>query len=50
MKEYCLVCESEQIFDNSNDEDCLRCVNCLSLPYTREDAITLGHRKEWRNK
>jgi len=48
MKRDCLVCESEQVFDTSLDEDCERCTNCGSLPYSEVNAIVLGHRKDWK--
>lgn len=31
MKRYCNNCKKEQIFDNSFDEDCLRCSECGRL-------------------
>lgn len=48
MERYCLVCESMQIFDNAHDDDCNRCRNCMSLPYSEVNDIVLGHRKEWK--
>lgn len=47
---YCLVCESEQVFDDSWDEDCYRCHNCGSLPYAEVTDTVLHHREEYRKR
>lgn len=44
MTDICLVCDAVNSFDNSNDEDCLRCNECLSLRYVELNSIVLGHR------
>ena len=48
MYKYCLVCESEQMFDTWLDEDCNRCRKCGSLPYSKVDDIVLKHREDWK--
>jgi len=50
MRRRCLVCQSEQVFDDSWDEDCLRCQNCGRLPYSTVNDIVLGHRVEWAKR
>ena len=46
--EYCLVCEQDTMF--IADDDCLRCMHWLSLPYNKVDKIVLDHREEWQNR
>jgi hypothetical protein len=50
MIKYCLVCEADRDFNTLNDPDCYRCENCLSLPYTQVDKITLHHREEYSKR
>jgi hypothetical protein len=50
MMRYCLVCQEDHDFNTLNDEDCNRCENCLSLPYSKVDAITLHHREEYSKR
>ncbi len=47
MIQECLVCQEEHDFNTLNDEDCLRCENCMSLPYSEVDSIVLEHREQW---
>ena len=46
MKRFCLVCQETHSFDNTWDEDCLRCIKCGSLPYKEVNQIVLKHRLE----
>jgi len=50
MRNFCLVCQEEHNFNNNLDEDCNRCSNCGSLPYSKVDDIVLGHREEYRQR
>lgn len=45
---YCLVCMQDRNF--IVDDDCLRCEECMCLPYTKEDDIVKGHREEYLNR
>ena len=49
MIKYCLVCEEKHHFNTYFDDDCNRCENCGSLPYSKVNDIVLHHRKNWRN-
>lgn len=48
MKKKCLVCLKEKVFDNSWDEDTIRCSNCGSLPYSEVNEIVLEHRRKYK--
>ena len=37
MRRFCHNCEQEQDFNGNWDEDCLRCEECGSLPYSDEE-------------
>ena len=50
MIKFCLVCEEEHDFNTDFDEDCNRCSNCGSLPYSKVDDITLGHRQKYQQR
>ena len=41
MIRFCFDCNKEQVFDTTFDEDCLRCSECGSLPYSK---------REWEDK
>lgn len=36
MIKYCYECKEKRLFDNSWDEDCIRCLACGCLPYDKE--------------
>lgn len=44
MIRYCFSCKTAQVFDSSFDEDCLRCSECGSLPYSEKDGKVVCER------